>query len=55
MTTAANVDEALNVASPQDQQNPPTKSGINRRLLIFGVLALSVAVALCYWLYARNY
>lgn len=55
MTTTMSVEEELDTASVNDEELTPTRTGISRRILLFGVLMLATIAALCYWLYARNF
>jgi membrane fusion protein (multidrug efflux system) len=55
MATTTNVEESPNTVSSEDQPQTPAKTGINKRVLLLGLLGVAVIAALCYWLYARNY
>lgn len=55
MTTTMSVEEELDTASVNDEEITPARTGISRRILLFGVLMLATIAALCYWLYARNF
>jgi membrane fusion protein (multidrug efflux system) len=55
MTTATEVDEGQHAAPPETDQKPPAKAKASKKLILAGLLAVSIVAGLLYWLHARHY
>jgi membrane fusion protein (multidrug efflux system) len=55
MTTATEVDEGQYAAPSETDQKPPAKAKVSKKLILAGILAVSIIAGLLYWLHARNY
>ena len=55
MTTATEVDEVQHAAPPETDQKPPAKAKASKKLILAGLLAVSIVAGPLYWLHARHY
>ena len=55
MTTATEVDEGQYAAPPETEQQPPAKAKASKKLILAGLLAVSIVAGLLYWLHARHF
>ncbi len=55
MTTATEVDEGQYAAPPETEQKPPAKAKASKKLILAGLLAVSIVAGLLYWLHARHF